>query len=82
MIKERRTRFASHCYRSKDEVASDFMWTPRHSKAKVGRQRKTYTKQLTEDADFQLEDLPRAMEDREYWRGSQYGPGNPPDPVR
>ena len=28
-----------------------------------------YIKQLTEDADCQLEDLLRAMEDREHWKG-------------
>ena len=70
VIKERRTRFAGHCYRSKDEVVNDLiLWTPKHGNAKVGRPSKTYTKQLTEDADCQLEDLPRAMEDREYWTG-------------
>ena len=42
----------------------------------------TYTKQLTEDADYQFEDLPRAMEDRTLERESQYRPENPPDPVR
>ena len=69
VIKERRGRFAGHCYRSKDEVAKDLiLWTPKHGKAKVGRPSKTYTKQLTEDVDCQLEDLPRAMEDRDYWR--------------
>ena len=70
MIKERRTKLAGHCYRSKDEVDSDLiLWTPKYGKAKVGRPGKTHTKQLTEVADCQLEDLPRAMEDREYWRG-------------
>ena len=70
VIIERRTRFAGHCYRSKDEVVIDLiLWTPKHGKAKVGRLSKTYTKQLTEDADCQLEDLSRAIEDREYWRG-------------
>ena len=69
VIKERRTRFAGHCYRSEDEVVSDLiLWTNKHCKAKVGPPSKTYTKQLTEDADCQLEDLPRAMENREYWR--------------
>ena len=82
-IKGRRTRFAGHCYRSKDEVVSDLiLWTPKHGKAKVKLPSKTYNKQLTEDADCQLEDLPKAMEDREYWRGSKYGLGNPPDSVR
>ena len=72
VIKERRTRFgfAGHCYGSKDEVVSDLiLWTPKHSKSKVGRPSKTYSKRLTEDADCQLEDLPKTMEDREYWRG-------------
>ena len=84
MIKERRTRFAVHCYRSKDEVVSGLiLWTPKHGKAKVGRPSKTYTIQLTEDADCQLEDLPIAMEDREYWRGRvNMVWGNPADPVR
>ena len=69
VIKERRARFAGHCDRNKDEVVSDLiLWTPKHGKAKVGRPSKIYTKQLTEDADCQLEDLPRAMDDREYWR--------------
>ena len=84
MIKERRTRFAVHCYRSKDEVVSGLILsTPKHGKAKVGRPSKTYTIQLTEDADCQLEDLPIAMEDREYWRGRvSMVWGNPADPVR
>ena len=70
VINKRRTRYAGHCYRSKDEVVSNLiLWTTKRGKAKVGRPGKTYTKQLTEDADCQLEDLPRAMQDREYWRG-------------
>ena len=50
---------------AKIEFASDLiLWTPKHGKAaKVRRPSKTYIKQLTEDADCQLEDLPRAMED-------------------
>ena len=37
VIKERRTRFAGHCYRSKDEVVSDLiLWTPKHVKTKFG----------------------------------------------
>ena len=38
VIKERRTRFPGHCYRSKDEVVRDLtLWTLKHGKAKVGR---------------------------------------------
>ena len=37
VIKERRRKFAGHCYRSKDEVVSDLiLWTPRHVKTKFG----------------------------------------------
>ena len=50
VINKRRTRYRS--YRSKDEVVSNLiLWTPKNGKAKVGRPGKTYTKQLTEDAD-------------------------------
>ena len=69
MIKVRRTRFVI-CYRSKDEDVSNLiLWTPKHGKANVGQPSKTYTKQLTEDTDCQLEDLQNVMEGREYWRG-------------
>ena len=55
-----------HCCRSKDEVVTNLiLCTPKHGKAKVRQPSKTYTKQLTENADCQLEDLPRAMEDIE-----------------
>ena len=66
MIKEKRARFAGHCYRSKDKVVSNLiLWTRKHGKARVGRPSNTYTKELTKDASCQLEDLSRAMEDRE-----------------
>ena len=44
VIKERRTSFAGHCYRSKDEFFCDLiLWTPQHGRAKVGWPSKTYT---------------------------------------
>ena len=69
LIKERRTRFAGHCC-----ISDLILWTSKHGKAKVGRPSKTYTKQLTEDVDCQLEDLPRAIEDRILERENQCGP--------
>ena len=40
-IRERRTTFAGHCWRSKDELVSDLLlWQPRHGKANRGRPRK------------------------------------------
>ena len=69
VIKERRTRFAGHCWRSKDEIISDvLLWTPKHGHTQVGRPYKTYIMQICEDIGCQPEDLPRAMEDRADWR--------------
>ena len=68
-IKERRTRFAGHCWRSKDEIISDvLLWTPKHGHTNAGRPYTTYINQLCEDTGCQPEDLPRAMEDRADWR--------------
>ena len=34
VIKQRRTRFAGHCYRSNDELVCDLiLWTPKHGRA-------------------------------------------------
>ena len=69
VINERRTRFAGHCWRSKDEIISDvLLWTPKHGHTRVGRPYKTYIKQICEDIGCQPEYLPRAMEDRADWR--------------
>ena len=69
IIKERRTRFAGHCWRSKNEVISDvLLWTPNHGHNRVGRPYKTFIKQLCEDTGCQPEDLPHAMNDRDGWR--------------
>ena len=69
VIKDRRMRFAGHCYRSKEEVISELMlWKPTHGTVKPGRPFKTYTKQLTEDCEYHFEDLHNAMSDREVWR--------------
>ena len=69
VIKERRTRLAGHCYRSKNEVISDLiLWSPKHGKRKVGRPNKTFVRQLTDDVNCELEDLPKLMEDRTLWK--------------
>ena len=42
-IQARRTRYAGHCWRSKDELISDvLLWTPAYSQAKAGRPARTY----------------------------------------
>ena len=67
-IQVRRTRYAGHCWRSRDELISDvLLWTPTHGRAKAGRPARTYIQQLCEDTGCCLEDLPEAMNDREKW---------------
>ena len=41
-IKVRRTRYAGHCWRSRDELISDvLLWTPSHGRPKAGRPART-----------------------------------------
>ena len=62
-IKIRRTRYASHCFRSRDELISDLLlWTPSHGRAKAGRPARTYIHQFCADTGCSLEDLPGAMD--------------------
>ena len=68
-IRERRLRFAGHCFRSKGELVSDvLLWQPIHGNQSVGAPRRTYVKQLIDDSSCDLEDLPVAMTNRETWR--------------
>ena len=67
-IQVRRTRHAGHCWRSRDELISDvLLWTPTHGRAKARRPARTYIQQLCEGTGCCLEDLTRAMNDREKW---------------
>ena len=68
-IQVRRTRYAGHCLRSRDELISNvLLWTPSHGREKAGRPARTYIEQLCEDTGCSQEDLPEAMNDREKWR--------------
>ena len=68
-IQAGRTRYAGHCWRSKDELISDvLLWTPTYGRAKAGRPARTYIQQLCEDTGCSPEDLPEAMKDRERCR--------------
>ena len=68
-IKIRRTRYAGHCWRSRDELISDvFLWTPSHGRAKAGRPARTYIQQLCEDTGCSPEYLLEAINEREEWR--------------
>ena len=67
-IQVRRTRYAGHCWRSRDELISNVLrWTPTYGRAKAGRPARTYIQQLCEDTGCSPEDLPEVMNDREKW---------------
>ena len=69
LVRERRLRFAGHCYRAKDECISDLLlWRPKHGRRSVGRPAKTYVDLLEEDTGFKTEELVDLMEDRVLWR--------------
>ena len=75
-IQVRRTRYAGHCWRSRDELISDvLLWTPTYGRAKAGRPARTYIHQLCEDTGCSPEDLLEAMNEREKWREGQGYPG-------
>ena len=68
-IQIRRTRNASHCWRSRDEPISDvLLWTSSHCQTRAGRPARTYIQQLCADTRCSLEDLPEAMDDWEGWQ--------------
>ena len=69
ILREGRMRFAGHCWRAKQELASDLlMWSPTHGTARVGRPKMNYIDQLSRDAGCQPGDLAILMEDRHGWR--------------
>ena len=68
-IKIRRTRYAGHCWRSRDELIIDvLLWAPSHGRAKAGWLARTYIQQLWIDTGCSSEDLLKAMDIGEGWR--------------
>ena len=69
-IKIRRTRHAGHRWRSRDNLSTSgvFLWTPSHGRAKTGLPVQTYMQKFSADTVYSPEDLPEAMDDREFWR--------------
>ena len=68
-------RHAEHCWRRKDQFISDVLrWTPSLVRASVGRPTKTYLQQLCTDTGCSLEDLSKAMDERDGWWESQRNP--------
>ena len=62
----RRTRYAGHCWRSRDKLISDVLLCPPPHIA--GQPARTYIQQLCEDTGCIPEDLTEAINDREKWR--------------
>ena len=68
-IQIRWTRYAGHCWISKDELINDvFLGTPLHELEGDGRPAGIYLQQLLRDTGRSLENLPEAMDDRDEWR--------------
>ena len=68
-IQVRRTRYAGHCWRSRDELINDvLLWPHSHGYAKARSPAQTYIQQLYEDTRYGPGDLPEVMKDREGWR--------------
>ena len=65
ILREHRMRFAGHCWRAKQELASDLlMWSPTHGTSRAGRPKMNYIDQLSRDAGCRPGDLAILMEDR------------------
>ena len=68
-IQVRRTRYAGHCWRSRDELISDvLLWIRTYGRAKSGRPVRTSIRQLCEETGCSPKDLPEVMNNREKWR--------------
>ena len=59
-------------WRSKDGLICDvLLWISSHGSAEVGQPARTYLQQLCTDTGCCLEDLPKAMDNRDEWRESE-----------
>ena len=68
-IEHHRLRFSGHCWRSIMELAADvIIWQPIHGKRKRGRPRMAYVDQLVDDTLCDVNEIKKAMEDRDGWR--------------
>ena len=62
-LSQRRTRFAGHCFRAKDELNSDLiLWKASNSR------KLTYPDIISRDTSIPVKDLPTAMMDKDVWR--------------
>ena len=65
-IPVRRTRHEGHCWRRKHDLINGILlWTPLHRQTKAGRPAGTYIHKFSADTRYSLEDLLRAMDNRD-----------------
>ena len=65
IIKEQRTMFSGHCWRTIHKL---LLWEPLHGNRPRGRPLKTYIDQIVEDTIIPKENLATAMKDGNYWK--------------
>ena len=67
--RERRGRFAGHCFRNKNEPVSRLIhWIPKHGRRKPGRPPLTYVDVLKHDTGLETSEVQTAMQDRKLWK--------------
>ena len=58
-----------HCWGGIDKLISNiFSWTLIHGRPGIGQPARTYVHQLCADIGYSLEDLPKAMDDKNRWQ--------------
>ena len=66
-IQVKGTRYAKHCWRNRDELKNELIWTHIDRRASIDRPAKTSLHQLCKDTRCRLEDLPGVIDDWEGW---------------
>ena len=70
----RRLSLSGHCWRSKNEIASDlFLLEPKHGKRSIRGQVRTTVDVLEADTGIPSDSLPATMDDRVGWRKKAMG---------
>ena len=67
IVAQRRTRFAGHCFRAKDQIISDILLM-RLRCPNRGRRPFSFLDRITKDTNIALDELPNIMADRMRWK--------------
>ena len=68
ILREQRMRFTGHCWRAKQELASDLLlWSPNHGKRRVGHPAINYIDQLCRDTECLPNNLSALLQDQDGW---------------